>query len=280
MISVRRSATPDEVARHYDELHRIYLEAWGEHLHHGLFQDGIEDPQEAAGRLVSLVARLGRIGPGDRVCDIGCGYGATARELALTHGARVTGITLSSSQADHATARAPAGADLLFHQGDWLANPFEDACFDVALAVECLAHMADQKAFFREAARTLRPGGRLVVCAWMAGDGVGFLGRRLLLEPLCREGQLAGLATEHEIRTLMDAAGFRLERFLDLSFAVRRTWSVSIRRMLRVLLRPRHLVLLGDPGFHNRRFALAVFRIWIAYRVHAMRYGVFVARRG
>jgi tocopherol O-methyltransferase len=281
VIATRRPATTVDVARHYDELHRIYLDLWGEHLHHGLFHDEADDPQTAARRMVWLVAELARVRPGDRVCDVGCGYGATARELALDYGAKVTGIGISAKQLRHARARTPPGAGLRFHLADWLANPFRDASFDVVIAVECLSHMASQEAFFQEAARTLRPGGRLVVCAWLAREGVGFPSRRLLLEPICREGELAGLATEAEVRAWLSGADLRLESFQDLSRQVRYTWSVSARRVVAAVLRHRrYRRLLFDRRFGSRRFAAAVFRIWAAYRVDAMRYGVFTAHRG
>ena len=57
----------------------------------------------AVRQLVELVAREARVRQGSRVCDIGCGYGATARMLAQELGAEVTAITISPAQ--HAFAR-------------------------------------------------------------------------------------------------------------------------------------------------------------------------------
>src|SRR5260370_32500224 len=41
--------------------------------------------------------------------------------------------------------------------------PFEDATFDVAMAVEILEHLENPRSFLRELARVLKPGGRAIV---------------------------------------------------------------------------------------------------------------------
>src|SRR3712207_8571359 len=82
MISPRRAIDSSEVASHYDELDHFYREVWGEHVHHGLWRRGDETPEEAARELALEVADRAAVGAGDRVVDVGGGYGATARLLA------------------------------------------------------------------------------------------------------------------------------------------------------------------------------------------------------
>ena len=107
MISAAPPPTIADIARHYDEIDPFYRELWGEHLHHGLWATGEEEPEQAVLQLIDLVVDAAAIGPEDRVCDVGCGYGATARVLASRVGAIVTGVTVSTTQ--HAYARAEAG---------------------------------------------------------------------------------------------------------------------------------------------------------------------------
>ncbi len=268
------------MARHYDELDRFYRRLWGEHLHHGLFDFLDDDPQAAASRLVELVADLGGVSPGLKVCDVGCGYGATGRILAGRYGARVTGITLSRAQLDEGRKKVPPGMALELVQGDWLAGGFEPEAFDVVVAIESLAHMTDKSAFFAQAARTLRPGGRLVVCAWACQDESGRLARRFLLEPICREGALPGLPSEADCRRWLAAHGLELLTAQDLSRRVSPTWIVSSRRLIRAVFRdPELRSALLDRTLTNRSFALSVLRIRLAYRVRAMRYLVLAARK-
>jgi tocopherol O-methyltransferase len=106
MIYPDTPQTARDVSGHYDELDRAYRDIWGEHVHHGYWVTGRESPAEAAEALVRLVADRLDLRPGLRVCDIGCGYGATAAWLAEHRQARVTGFTISEAQARIAQARA------------------------------------------------------------------------------------------------------------------------------------------------------------------------------
>ena len=78
---VPRGALPDlaAVAAHYDELDDLYRALWGTHLHHGYWLSETESPEHAVINLTRIVSAYAAMKPGDRVCDLGCGYGAAAR---------------------------------------------------------------------------------------------------------------------------------------------------------------------------------------------------------
>ena len=130
MIIPRETQTSADVAGHYDELDFVYREIWGEHVHHGLWRSGREPPERAVEALVDLVAERLGVRAGERLIDIGCGYGASAARIAALHGAHVTGVTLSAEQLAVAAKRP---GDVAFQQQDWLANAFADQSFDRAL---------------------------------------------------------------------------------------------------------------------------------------------------
>jgi tocopherol O-methyltransferase len=284
-----RRSLPTEVARHYDELDRFYRELWGAHVHHGLWGDaaslagrrrdgGSGSVAAATRRLVDLVADRASLRPGARVCDVGCGYGATAAVLASDYGCEVVGYTVSAAQHERTTAQAAPGCRFVL--GDWLENDLADGAFDAAIAIESMGHMADRARAIAEVARVLRPDGRAVLCAWLAADAAPRWSRRALLDPICREGRLAGLGTEADFGRWLAHAGLELERFEDLTRAVRGTWTVVARRAAAaVITRPRYVRYLLRPDSSERGFALSIARIWLAYRVGAMRYGVFTARK-
>ncbi len=271
--------TASSPGRHYDALDAVYRDVWGEHVHHGLFETGREPVAEATDALADRVIAAAEIGPASRVVDVGCGYGLTAHRAAVTTGAQVVGLTLSTEQAGVAQARpVPDGVpppEIVVR--DWLANGLPDAAFDAAWAVESTTHMPDRPRVFTEVARVLRPGGRFVLCVWLAADAPRPWHVRHLLGPICREGRLAGLATLAENRAWIEAAGLVVEQVEDWSRAVAPTWTIVARRVARGLVadgRYRRALVRGEGVF-----ALTVPRLMLAYRTGAMRYGFVVAHK-
>jgi tocopherol O-methyltransferase len=278
MITPRLAQTTAAVARHYDQLDVFYREIWGDHVHHGYFPRGDETPARAVEALTDLVADRLDLRPGMAVCDIGCGYGASARYLAGRDGVAVTGVTVSAAQAARAASLAVPGVTIEVR--DWMANGFAPACFDRAYAIESSEHMPDKQRFFDEAYRVLRPGGVLAICAWLARPGAGPWEIRHLLEPICREGRLPGMGTEAEYRLMAEQAGFAVVRVDDLSPQVARTWWLCLRRGVgKVITDRRYRRFLLDGAASERIFAVTMVRLMLAYRVGAMRYGVLVLRK-
>jgi tocopherol O-methyltransferase len=280
MILPKLPQSAAAVARHYDELDPFYRAVWGEHVHHGYWASGRETPAQAADALVDLLAQRLQLAPGMHLCDIGCGYGASARRLALTQQVTVAGLTLSRAQAEYARTAAAGGAGVSIECGDWLENRFADASFERAYAIESSEHMVDKQAFFDQAYRVLKPGGTLAVYAWLARTDAHRWEIRHLLEPICREGRLPSMGDEHDYRTLARRSGFSVAEVQDLSVQVRRTWSICLRRLLGKLCTERaYLAYLFDRRAGNRVFLLTLLRLLLAYRTGSMRYCLLVLRK-
>ena len=266
------------VAAHYDDLDELYRSLWGTSVHHGYWITGKESVDEAVANLTRLVARQASLKPGDRVCDLGCGYGAAALVWRRDYGARVTGITISEKQYRYAKANAAGTADVDFVLGDALASGLTSESFDVVTAIESAEHMPDKQKFFHEAHRLLRSGGRCVAAAWLCREQPGKWESRRILEPICEEGRLPSLPSMAEYRELIARAGFREVDYLDLTSRVKKTWSICARRIVgRFVADPALRRRLRDPRFTNGIFAKTVFRIWLAYQIGSMRFGVFTA---
>lgn len=258
------------VAGHYDALDRFYREIWGEHVHHGLWARGDESVAEATHAMIDRVASWAAVGPGDRVADAGCGYGGTARALAAEHGCQVSGFTLSQAQAAWARER---GGGPRYAVRSWLANGLPAHESDAVVAIESLSHMVDKPLAFGEAARVLRPGGRLVLVDWLSCDGPSALQRRALLAPIAREGRLPTLCTAGEYAAYIEASGLRVLHVEDLAgFAPHRTWGIVARRLGRRLATDGEArrLLLGS-GNPDRAFAFSLARIPLALRTGTLR---------
>ncbi|MDX6678534.1 MAG: cyclopropane-fatty-acyl-phospholipid synthase [Solirubrobacteraceae bacterium] len=122
----------------------------------------LEDAQETKHELVCTKLRLN---PGERVLDIGCGWGAWAIHAARNHGVRVTGITLSEPQAREARLRAEqagVGDRVDVRVQDW--RELREDPFDAVASVGMVEHVGASSidAYARRVAELVRPGGRLL----------------------------------------------------------------------------------------------------------------------
>ena len=121
-------------------MHRI---AWAVHLLRGLSRDH-----------------------GDSLVDVGCGPGESTMMLARELGpfAHVTGIEISLAAADLFRAFASSGGQpATYVRGTCTHLPVRGASASLVVSFEMVEHVADWPLFIREAARALRPGGRLLV---------------------------------------------------------------------------------------------------------------------
>jgi SAM-dependent methyltransferase len=120
-----------------------------------------------------LTVRYDRLGlrPGDRLLDLGCGFGRHAFEAAK-RGARVVAFDYAATELKEVRntfgAMASAGevdSDICIGtvQGDATGLPFADGAFDRIIAAEVLEHIHDDGAALAELSRVLRPGGAMAV---------------------------------------------------------------------------------------------------------------------
>lgn len=120
--------------------------------------------------------------PGEAGLDVGCGPGYLACELAreVSPTGRMVAIDSSPDMLASARARiAAAGlADVVeVRAGDATRLDFERGRFDFVVAVQVYLYVADVAGALAQAARVLRPGGRLLVvdtdwdsCVWLTAD--------------------------------------------------------------------------------------------------------------
>ena len=164
-------------ATHYDHVHEAWRLIMGEEFHYGFFESPDTPLARATAALTEQMIMRARIGPGDRVLDVGCGTGRQACDLAETHGASVLGITTSASGVTAATAlAADRGLDrATFEQRDGTDNGLESGAFDVVWVLESSHLMRDKDALLRDCVRVLAPGGRMALCDIIRKRDIPFL---------------------------------------------------------------------------------------------------------
>ena len=156
------------VRHHYDvsnEFFSLFLDESMTYSCANFSQSGAKTLEEAQEAKLDTVARKLAIEPGERVLDVGCGWGSFSIRAAKEYGAEVVGITLSKPQADEARRRAEAagvGDKVDFRVMDYrdLAGERFDAISSIGMAEHVGAVQIDEYA--RTLAGLLGPGGRLL----------------------------------------------------------------------------------------------------------------------
>jgi cyclopropane-fatty-acyl-phospholipid synthase len=166
----RHSYTRDRraVRHHYDVSNEFFALFLDESMTYScaIFSHGAETLEEAQRTKLELVCTKLRLSPGERVLDVGCGWGSFAIHAAREHGVHVTGITLSEPQAGLARRRAEAagvGDSVDVRVADY-RDPLEREAFDAVASIGMVEHVGSGNidAYSRRLAAALRPGGRVL----------------------------------------------------------------------------------------------------------------------
>ncbi|MGQ0563372.1 MAG: ArsR/SmtB family transcription factor [Gemmatimonadota bacterium] len=159
---------------------------------------------ELFGTTAELLPLLALLDADMTVGDLGCGTGQIARALAPFVG-RVIGVDASAAMLQAAQARP--GENLELRKGELEDLPVADGELDAALLFLVLHYVVNPERALREAARTLEPGGRLLLVDMMPHD------REKLRETMGHvwSGFSAGQLTEW-----LGAAGFERIQYIPL----------------------------------------------------------------
>ncbi len=151
------------IADHYD-LSNEFFALWLDPrmvYSSALFASHAMSLEEAQVAKFDRLCRLLRLAPGDHVLEIGCGWGGFALYAASKYGVRVTGLTLSTRQAE--TARARAAAAGLSDRIDILMRDFRETSgsFDKIVSIEMMEALGHDNlpAFCQACDRLLKPHG-------------------------------------------------------------------------------------------------------------------------
>ncbi|MEX2430963.1 MAG: methyltransferase domain-containing protein, partial [Dehalococcoidia bacterium] len=143
----------------------IYRTIWGDNIHLGVPRNPGSSHLENMEYTNELMAEAAGLSAKDKVIDLGCGYGATARFLATAYGCHVTGTNISEKELDLARERAAEAGlqDLLtFDYSDFHDLGYPDGAFDVVWSQEAFLHAVDKAKVLSECHRVLASTGQLV----------------------------------------------------------------------------------------------------------------------
>ena len=159
-----RERDREAIRFHYDvgnEFYALWLDRQMQYSC-GYFPTGQVDLDTAQAKKIEHICRKLRLKPGERLLDIGCGWGGLARTAAQAYGVNVLGVTLSERQVEHATeqaARLGLSDRVRIEVRDY--RDLENESFDKIVSVGMFEHVGRSHLpeYFAQANRLLKPGG-------------------------------------------------------------------------------------------------------------------------
>jgi cyclopropane-fatty-acyl-phospholipid synthase len=155
-------------AQHYEVPAAFYQLVLGPHLKYSgaYWPAGVETLGEAEAAMLDLTAARAELADGQRVLDLGCGWGSFALWAAARYPrSRITAVSNSHSQHAFITAAARAAGlrNLEVVTADVTALAFPAAAFDRVVSIEMFEHVRNHRALLARLAHWLAPAGRLFV---------------------------------------------------------------------------------------------------------------------
>jgi len=225
-----KAANRQAIAYHYDVSNAFYRLWLDERMIYSCayFETPDDSLDQAQRNKLEHICRKLRLKPGERLLDIGCGWGALLRWAAEYHGVHAHGITLSRDQYDYNQAMiAKAGLQ------DKATVAFQDyrdlrgvARFDKIVSVGMFEHVGIRNLprYFAIAGRLLKPGG-LFLNHGITHDRAGWgktPGTRFINRYVFPDGELD---TVSNVQRTMEDAGFEI---LDVE-GLRRHYALTLR---------------------------------------------------
>lgn len=221
------------------------------------FHDAAEDLESAQRHKLNTICRKLALRPGQRLLDIGCGWGGLVLHAASHYGVHATGITLSERQAEYARARVCALG--LQDRVDVRLLDYREMegleCFDALVSVGMVEHVGRKNLplYFRNAHRLLKPGGLFLNhgigtgVAPTPGHGASFIDKYVF-----PDGDLYPIAT---MNAPAESAGFEIRDVENL----REHYMLTLRRWVG-RLEARHaeaLAFVTEPVYRTWRVYMA-----------------------
>tara|TARA_R110002096_G_scaffold67332_10_gene163385 strand:+ start:4201 stop:5031 length:831 start_codon:yes stop_codon:yes gene_type:complete len=188
------------VPPYFDHLIEAFYEGGtGRHVHLGHWDNPppLSQPpvpgefEKAQARLNAVLLEMADLGNGQRVLDVGCGFGGNlARINSIYSEMLLAGINIDSRQLDICRSiKSTNGNEFRWVNADACCLPFKEQQFERVFCIEAMFHFSSRERFFEEVARVMCPGASLVVSDILVADtvtGSGVPG--FMVEKLLREG--------------------------------------------------------------------------------------------
>ena len=258
-----RSNSQKNIHAHYDlgnAFYRLWLDETMNYSSAWFNGDLTQPMAQAQNAKVRRALEQARVKPGDRVLEIGCGWGALAEMATVERGAHVTGVTLSTEQLTSANQRL-----LRLGQADRCDlrlqdyRDITDAPFDAICSIEMVEAVGREywPTYFATVSRLLKPGGHACVQSIVIDDALfeRYVGSTDFIQQYIFPGGC--LPCPREFRRQAEAAG--LDVVEELAFG--HDYAETLKRWRESFLAQRAQVL--KTGFDER--FVHIWEFYLAY---------------
>ena len=257
-INSSKKFNRDAIAFHYDVSNDFYALWLDEQMVYSCayYEDAGQSLEQAQRNKLDYICRKLRLKPGERLLDIGCGWGALICWAAEHYGITAHGITLSQYQYEHAQRmikqrglEQKVSVELLDYR-----DIQGEACYDKLVSVGMFEHVGlkNLPSYFEIAHRLLKPGGLFLNHGITSDEGgweksvtTEFINRYVF-----PDGQLETIST---VQRILEDADFEIHDVEGL----RQHYALTLREWVRRLELRREEVLTHVPE--------SVYRIWRLY---------------
>lgn len=214
----------EQIVHYYDTCETDYRLLWdlnhSHAMHAGYWDSQTRSLRDALRRENEILAQMAGIQAGERILDAGCGVGGSAIFLAQTYDCQAVGITLSAKQVQTATRKAvQLGVQdkVTFKVMDYTCTEFPRETFDVVWGIESVCHARDKRLFIKEAARILKPKGRLIVADGFAKRQPRTSQDQVQMECWLKGWGVQALDSAESFTTSLKEEGFKSIQFHDIT---------------------------------------------------------------
>ncbi|MFI5170974.1 MAG: methyltransferase domain-containing protein [Chitinophagales bacterium] len=233
-------ALNERIRNFYNHSTPLWLNTWGEHMHHGFYGfDGKskKDDRKAQKDLIDELLKWGNIEQADRILDAGCGVGGSARYLSAVFNADVTGFTLSNIQAEKAAQlNKIAGTDKVnISVRDMMTLKKDEGQYDLIWSLESAEHVEDKKQMLQIFYDHLNPGSKFIIATWCIRNAPPPLNgsEKSRLNKISSLYHLPPMISMNDYISIIKSTGFKNIHAEDWTIAVAPFWKAVIRSALK-----------------------------------------------
>lgn len=228
------------IKKFYDQSTPLWLDVWGEHMHHGHYGPAGDEKKErvqAQLDMIETILEWGGVDSASRIFDAGCGVGGSSRYLAKRFNAEALGVTLSPVQVKNGNRYSELvnlKDQVRLECRDMMSISAADGEFDFIWSMESAEHIADKQKLFDLFYERLKPGGKIVMATWCYRELPPALSpaENKLLNKVYDLYHLPPMVPISSLEEMAQRSGFKNIKTADWSRAVAPFWQTVIESAL------------------------------------------------